>query len=174
MHLQTHFLSGWVLGNYIPAFGPRERMFCMIAAVAPDFDGLSLLGGWECYYNFHHALGHNLLFAVVLAVVLAAFSKANRILAFAVYFGLIHLHFLMDLFGSGDDWGVEYWRPFNSHNYLTKYGWDFYSWQNLTSGALLIVWTLWIIYAKKRTFFEAVMPKLDRQIVELFRKEKAR
>ena len=49
VHVPTHILSGWICGNVIPAFGPRERFFCMIAASAPDLDGLSLLGGWGMY-----------------------------------------------------------------------------------------------------------------------------
>ena len=51
MHVQTHILSGWLAGNLVPAFGPRERFFCMLAASLSDLDGLSLLGGWECYYD---------------------------------------------------------------------------------------------------------------------------
>ena len=84
----------------------------MVAASAPDLDGLSLLGGWECYYDWHHVLMHNLPFAVILAALLACFSRP-KLTAFAVYFGLVHLHFALDLLGSGSDWGVDYWRPFS-------------------------------------------------------------
>ena len=101
MHVQTHILSGWLAGNLVPAFGPRERFFCMLAASLSDLDGLSLLGGWECYYDYHHVLAHNLPFAVVLAGGLAFFSQP-RVTAFIVYFLLAHLHLLLDLFGSGE------------------------------------------------------------------------
>ena len=40
MHVQTHILSGWLAGNLVPAFGPRERFFCMLAASLSDLDGL--------------------------------------------------------------------------------------------------------------------------------------
>ena len=96
MHVQTHILSGWLAGNLVPAFGPRERFFCMLAASLSDLDGLSLLGGWECYYDYHHVLAHNLPFAVVLAGGLAFFSQP-RVTAFIVYFLLAHLHLLLDL-----------------------------------------------------------------------------
>ncbi len=167
MHLQTHFLSGWAVGNLVPSFGARERFFCLLAAIAPDIDGLSLLGGWEYYHRYHHVYGHNLLFAVGISLLLAAFSKP-RITAFAVYFGLLHLHFLMDLFGSGDGWDIPYLLPFSGRRFLTQYGWDFYSWQNLTAGALLIAATVAIVYWKKRTFLEFPMPRLDRQLVKWF------
>ena len=106
MHIPTHILSGWICGNFIPSFGPRERFFCMVAASAPDLDGLSLLGGWECYYDWHHVLMHNLPFAVILAALLACFSRP-KLTAFAVYFGLVHLHFALDLLGSGSDCNAE-------------------------------------------------------------------
>ena len=68
----------------------------MIAASAPDLDGLSLLGGWKMYYEIHHVLLHNLAFAVVLSTLLALFSRP-RVVAWIVYFALMHLHFLLDL-----------------------------------------------------------------------------
>ena len=36
MHIQTHILSGWVIGNAL-RLSPRERLFCMVAnAMLPD------------------------------------------------------------------------------------------------------------------------------------------
>ena len=167
MHVQTHILSGWLAGNPVPVFGPRERFFCMLAASLSDLDGLSLLGGWECYYDYHHVLAHNLPFAVVLAGGLAFFSQP-RVTAFIVYFLLAHLHLLLDLFGSGEGWCFEYLWPFSRLRVGTGYAWEFYSWQNLTAGALLIVLTVLVVYWKKRTFLEYPMPKLDRELVAWF------
>lgn len=168
MHIPTHLLSGWIGGNLVPSFGARERFFCMIAASAPDLDGLSLLGGWECYYDWHHVLMHNLPFALALSGVLAYVSKP-RFTAFAVYLGLLHLHFLMDLLGSGECWQIEYWRPFSAKPFLA-FGWDFFSWQNYLAAFLCIAATIGIIYWKKRTILEYPMPKLDRELTEFFRK----
>ena len=169
MHIPTQILSGWICGNFIPSFGPRERFFCMVAASAPDLDGLSLLGGWECYYDWHHVLMHNLPFAVILAALLACFSRP-KLTAFAVYFGLVHLHFALDLLGSGSDWGVDYWRPFSPVSTRWSAGWEYLSWQNYLAAFACIAAAIGIIYWKKRTILEYPMPKLNRELVDFFLK----
>jgi hypothetical protein len=107
VHIPTHILSGWCVANLLP-LGPRERLFCMVAAAIPDLDGLGLLAapfaGPHFYERYHHVLGHNLTFAVVSAGVLTAFSTGawwRRAVAFAAYFALFHLHLLMDYYGRG-------------------------------------------------------------------------
>ena len=164
MHVTTHILSGWICGNIVPVFGPRERFFCMIAASASDLDGLSLLGGWEMYYETHHVLLHNLAFAVALSTLLAFFSRP-RVVAWIVYFALLHLHVLLDLLGSGSDWGVEYCRPFSAASWKIPFSWEFLSWQNYVAAFVTIAISFGLIYWKKRTILEYPMPKLDAEIV---------
>ncbi len=139
----------------------------MLAASLPDLDGLSLLGGWRAYYEWHHVLLHNLPSAVGLALLLAFFSRP-RGTAFWVYFGLLHLHFLLDLLGSGDDWGVDYLRPFSAESYQVNFGWQFLSWQNYLAAFLCIAFSIVLIIWKKRTILEYPMPRLDREITEFF------
>ena len=74
MHLQTHFLSGWCIGNLFRLNG-RERLFCALAAVLPDLDGIGIIFSQEAYWKFHHLLGHNLLFSIVTAGVFCCFSR---------------------------------------------------------------------------------------------------
>jgi hypothetical protein len=52
----------------------------------------------------------------------------------------------------------------------THLSWDFYSWQNLSIAAALLIWTLIIAVRKGRTPLEAIMPDLDRQLVRVVRK----
>jgi hypothetical protein len=140
----------------------------MIAASIPDVDGLGIVVSEHWYTRFHHVVGHNLLFAVVTAAVLAAFS-VRRVLAFFTYFALVHLHLFMDFWGSGRDWGICYFWPFESAGpgswWMNPYGWAFFSWQNITAAFALLAWTVWIAYAKRRTPLELLMPNLDRQLV---------
>ena len=173
MHVPTHILSGWLCGNLIPSFGPRERFFCMIAASAPDLDGLSLLAGWEMYWDLHHVLLHNLAFAVVLSTLLAFFSRP-RVVAWIVYFALMHLHFLLDLLGSGSDWGVEYFRPFSAVSWEIPFHWEFLSWQNYAAAFAAIALSFGLIYWKKRTILEYPMPKLNAEIVDFILRRRPR
>jgi membrane-bound metal-dependent hydrolase YbcI (DUF457 family) len=166
MHVQTHILSGWCLGNLFPQFAPRDRLAFMLAASLADVDGLSILFGQEAYWDFHHKFGHNLAFGIVLCATLAAFTT-RRLRAFAVCFGLFHLHLLMDYYGSGPGWGIPYLWPFSAVEWRSADAWAFYSWQNLTAFAAVFAWTLWIARRIGRTPLEALMPGLDRQLVRV-------
>jgi hypothetical protein len=86
------------------------------------------------------------------------------------YLSLFHLHLLMDYYGSGPGWGIAYLWPFSRRTWSTPDAWEFFSWQNLTTAAALIVWTLAIAIRQHRTPLEALMPNLDRQLVEKVRK----
>src|SRR5262245_60059294 len=104
MHIQTHVMSGWCVGNLV-SLTPRERFCCMLAASLADLDGLSLLGGWESYWQYHHKVGHNLLIGGILAGLLTVFS-AQRVKACFLYLALFHLHLVLDYFGSGPGWEI--------------------------------------------------------------------
>lgn len=171
MHVQTHILSGWCVGNLIPHFTPRERLFCMLAASLADVDGLSILGGQEAWWDYHHTLGHNLGFGVLLCAALTAVSSHRRI-AFVVYLVLFHLHLLLDFYGSGPGWGIPYLWPLSKHQSMNPDAWPFYSWQNIGSAIALIGWTIGIARYRARTPLEAVMPRLDRQLAAMFRRER--
>lgn len=169
MHVQTHILSGWCAGCLVGRFTARERLFCMLAASLPDVDGLSILAGQEAYWDYHHTLGHNLLFGIVLCFVLACLSS-HRLLSLIIYLALFHLHLVLDYFGSGPGWGIPYLWPFRHWLWMRRDAWPFYSWQNVTTAVALVAWTLWIARRQGRTPLEALMPRLDRQLVALPRR----
>jgi hypothetical protein len=168
MHVQTHIMSGWCVGNLF-RLTPRQRLMCMIAASIADLDGLGILAGQEAYLKYHHVVGHNLLFGLIACIVLALLSRA-RLGVFALYLALFHLHLVMDFFGSGPGWPIYYlwpyskWTPDNRH-----WSWEFYSWQNITAAFALLAWTILIAVYAGRTPLEVPMPRLDRQLVQWFR-----
>ena len=172
MHIQTHILSGWCVANLPSHFTPRERFFCMLAASLADGDGLSILAGQEAYWDYHHTLGHNLPFGVLLCVTLAALST-HRLAALCICLALFHLHLLLDYFGSGPGWGIPYLWPFSKHAWVNPHAWAFYSWQNITAAVALLAWTIRIARRHGRTPLEALMPRLDRQLVALLRREES-
>jgi hypothetical protein len=139
----------------------------MIAATVPDLDGLGIVLGRHYYERYHHVLGHNLTFALITTFALTAFSR-RRILGCLAYFGLFHLHLLMDYYGSGPGWGISYWWPWRhgaGYWWINPHPWEFYSWQNITAAYALLGWTLAIAYFRRRTPLEALMPELDRKLV---------
>jgi inner membrane protein len=168
MHIQTHVMSGWCLGNLLN-LTPRERLFCMLAASLPDLDGLGILAGQDAYWEYHHVVGHNLPAALLVAGILTFFST-NRRKAFGVYLGLFHLHLAMDYFGSGPGWPICYFWPFTRWEIVNWNAWNLYSWQNLLFGLAFLAWVIVIAIRKGRTPLEAIMPKLDVQLVEWLRR----
>ena len=171
MHIPTHILSGWCVADLLD-LTPRERLFAMIAASAPDLDGLGLIVSFDYYNKYHHVLSHNLLFGISFSVVLALFST-NRIKAFALYFGLFHLHLILDYYGSGAAWGIRYFWPFSSHDIQNQNGWELSSWQNTLALGILLAWTVAIAIKRGRTPFEAIKPSLDREFVRLSKPTKS-
>jgi len=87
-------------------------------------------------------------------------------------FALSQLHMVMDLFGSGELWTISYLWPFSHQEFSVSCGWALYSWQNILAGIVLIAWMVLIMKYQRRTPLEVIMPKLDRQLVELFNRGK--
>jgi inner membrane protein len=169
MHVQTHVLSGWCLANLFP-LSPRQRLGAMIAASAADLDGLGIVFGQEAYWRYHHTLGHNLLFGLVLSLILAMIA-GRRVGVLFLYLNLFHLHLLMDFFGSGPGWPIAYLWPFSRQVWDNRHwSWAFYSWENISTAAVFVAWTVLIVRRKGRTPLEALMPNLDRQLVRIFRR----
>jgi len=111
---------------------------CMVTASAADLDGLSRLFGQNAYWDYHHRLGHNLVFGLVVCTIAAVYSRA-RLGVFLLYLALFHLHLVMDFFGSRPGWGIYYFWPFSqwaADNH--RWSWEFYSWQNITTAMVLL------------------------------------
>lgn len=172
MHLQTHLLSGWCFGNLF-GLGKRGRTLAILASVLPDIDGLGIIFGPVAYWQYHHVVCHNLALGLLLSAILALFAEQKK-KAFVVFLAVFHLHLIMDSFGSGEDWVIYYLWPFTKHPITNPYVWSFFSWQNITAAFIFIAWTVSLLFYAKRTFLEWIMPKLDRQIVELAEKLKSK
>jgi hypothetical protein len=140
----------------------------MIAASIADVDGCGIVAGQEWYWRFQHVLGPNVFFGLMVAGILAVFSP-RRWIAFAIYLLLFHLHLLMDFFGSGPGWSIDYLWPISTYGYRTRLAWDLFSWQNTLAAAILLAWTVVIAYRLGRTPLELIAPRLDRLAVQWLR-----
>jgi len=169
MHIPTHVLSGWVVASAVPSLTPRERLFAMAAATAPDLDGLAIVAGRDAFETYHHVVGHNLFFGLAVTAVIVAWSTHKRTMAMLA-FGLFHLHLVLDSFGSGCDWGISYLWPLVQREWVNPWRWEFFSWQNLVAAYGLVLVTIVIAVRQGRTPLETLAPSLDRQLVGLARR----
>jgi hypothetical protein len=122
----THFFMGWVVANTVPTLSKRDRAFVTWASVVPDIDGLGIIAEkltqnsrhplFWCS-NYHHVLGHNLCFALLVSTIAAIFAN-QKIKATLLVFLSFHLHLLADLVGArgpdGDQWPMTYLLPFSN------------------------------------------------------------
>ena len=140
----------------------------MTAASASDLDGLGILFGERFYWSYHHVLGHNLLFATVFSVAFGLISK-RRLKVPLLSLVLFHLHFILDYYGSGPGWSIEYFWPFSRRGWRHAEAWPFYSWQNIGTFFALLAWTLVIALRQGRTPIEWPLPAMDHKFVAWLR-----
>jgi inner membrane protein len=151
----THILTGWCVAEAFPRLTMRQRAVVTIAAVAPDVDGLGILADLATRHSrrpllwwteYHHVLGHNLLFALITAFAAAALARGNRAITATVALVAVHLHILGDLAGSrGPDdyqWPIPYLYPFAAEPQLTWSGqWYLNAWPNVAITIALMILT---------------------------------
>ena len=178
----THFLMGWAVANSAPSLSKRERALVTWASVVPDIDGLGIIADRLTRYSnhplnwwgdYHHTLGHNFGFAIVVAAIAAIFAKQRVKTALLVLLSF-HLHLLADLVGArgpdGDQWPIPYLLPSSKHMQLAWSGqWALNAWPNMVITAGLI--GMMLIWARQRGFspLEMVSAKADALFVHALR-----
>ena len=178
----THFFMGWAVANSAPSLNKRERALVTWASVVPDIDGLGIIAdrltrnsnhplNW--WGDYHHTLGHNFGFAIVVAAIAAIFAK-QRVKTTLLVLLSFHLHLLADLVGArgpdGDQWPIPYLLPFSKHMQLAWSGqWALNAWPNMVITAGLI--GMMLILARQRGFspLEMVSSRADGLFVRALR-----
>jgi inner membrane protein len=157
----THFFLGWCTASVDSGLSRRDRTLVTLAAVVPDADGLGAIPElltrhsshpllW--FSEYHHAITHNLLSAVITAVVVALCSTA-RVRAAILAFLAFHTHLLGDLVGSrGPDgyvWPIPYLLPFTTRGEWAWSGaWHLNDWQNVVITALAVLATMRLAWVR--------------------------
>ena len=173
----THILTGWCLAEAVPGLSMREKGLVTFAAVAPDLDGLGLVAELATrdsarpllwWTEYHHVLGHNLLFALVLSLF------ARRFLTCALVFLAVHLHILGDLAGSrGPDdyqWPIPYLWPFRDWPQLAWSGqWYLNAWPNFAITIALLAVTFRLAWRRGYSIVGLVSSRGDAAFVEMLR-----
>lgn len=153
-----------MLANVLRADRPT-RSWCLVASLAPDLDGLGLVFGARIYEAFHHVLAHNLWFGAGLVAVSARWVGA-RALPLATVFLAFGAHLVGDYYGSGWGWALWPLWPVSSFEVMNPTAWPFVSWQNNVIGATFLAATIGIAIRPGRTPLEAVLPRIDRAVVD--------
>ena len=177
----THLLVGWTVANSAP-LNRRERALVTIAGVIPDVDGLGIVADLltrnsnhplEWWGRFHHVLGHNLAFALLVAVA-TFFASTRRWVAASLAFLSFHLHLLGDLAGArgpeGYQWPIPYLMPFSDDWQLVWRGqWALNAWPNFAVTGMLLILTLYLAWQRGFSPIEMVSPRADRLFVQTLR-----
>ena len=178
----THLLMGWAVANTVPSLTKRERAFVTWASVVPDIDGLGIIAekltqnsshplNW--WSEYHHILGHNIGFALLLSVMAALFGR-QKLKVLLLAFLSFHLHLLGDLVGArgpdGDQWPIPYLLPFSNHLQLTWSGqWALNAWPNMVITGALIATTVLLARARGFSPLEMFSAKADASFVRTLR-----
>jgi hypothetical protein len=166
MNPLIHGQLGWLVGQRLR--GRRDRALVALAGVAPDLDGLSLLGGLEAYGTYHHVLFHGMPGALLTAGVCAALGRQRGAVA-ALALLSFHLHVLCDLAGSGPGWPILYLWPLSRTEWLWEGQWDLASWQNTLLGLGVTLAALGGALWTRRTPVELLSPGADARVVATLR-----
>jgi hypothetical protein len=178
----THFLAGWLIAN-IDHLERRDRALVTLAGVIPDADGLGILAGavspdegagLALYGQYHHVLAHNIIFGVLLAVSVYAFSKKKTL---TVLLALVsfHIHLLGDILsGRGPDgtiWTISYLFPFLRDFQFSWSGqWELNAWPNVAITAAALIFTLYFAWRRGYSPVSLFSLNADRVVIETLRR----
>jgi hypothetical protein len=146
----------------------RDRLLVTCAGLAPDLDGLTLLGGEELYGRYHHVLFHGYVGALATALVCTVLARERARVALLSLFAF-HLHLLCDLAGSGPGWPIYYFWPQSMREWFWDGQWDLASWQNSLIGLLATLACLACSLRWRRTVVELFSDRWDAQVTRTLR-----
>lgn len=166
----------------VTALERRDRMIVTLAGVAPDLDGLGAIPELltrnsahplDWFSRYHHVLGHNAGFALVLAgasLLLATRRWKTAALACVTF----HLHLLCDVLGArgpdGDQWPIPYLLPFSRAWQWTWQGqWALNAWQNFTITGTALALLFYLAWVRGYSPLEMVSQKADAAFVAALR-----
>lgn len=153
--------------------GRRDRRLVVLAGLAPDLDGLTILAGGAAFERWHHVLTHGLTAAVVVAVA-CGLAARQRLATAAAALAAFHLHLLCDLVGSGPDWPLRYLWPWSGADWSWRGGWELDAWPNQLIGLAATLACLAAALRWGRTPVEVASARADAAVVEVVRRRLTR
>jgi hypothetical protein len=163
----VHAELSWLMSQGLRA--RRDRILVTCAGLAPDLDGLTLLGGEELYVRYHHILFHGYVGALLTVGVCTALARQRAWVA-ALSLLAFHLHLLCDLAGSGPGWPISYYWPTSDTEWFWQGQWNLASWQNAVIGLGVTLACLACALRWRRTPVELVSPRWDSEVTRTLRR----
>ena len=177
----SHFFIGWVTANTTP-LTHRERILVTVAGIIPDADGFGMLPEYLTrntthpllwYSDYHHVFGHNIFFALLVAV--SGFLLATQRWKTALFVFLsFHIHLLGDIIGGrgpdGYQWPIVYFYPFKQGIQLAWQGqWMLNAWQNILITLIALGITFYLAWKRGYSPLEIVSQKADKRFIDTLR-----
>jgi inner membrane protein len=163
----VHAELSWLAAQGLP--DRHDRRLVLLAGLAPDLDGLSIVAGVESYQRWHHVVTHGFLAAATVAA-LCGWGAQRKASTALLAFGVFHVHLLCDLVGSGRGWSISYLWPWSRAEVSWSGAWALNGWQNQLIGLIAILACLGVAVPFGRTIVEVFSVRLDRLIVETVRR----
>ncbi len=160
----AHLQYGWWVAHWIQT-NRRERAAIALAGAGPDLDGLSLLGGGDVYYRYHHVLFHNAGATLAVIPLAGIFFWRKPVVWFLVVFAF-GLHMVEDYLTVS--WNMYPWEPFNAAvvNLSTHFqGWVVQDLFQSIAILFILGMTVLIYLRSRRTPLEIISPAFDRLII---------
>lgn len=176
----SHLLASWLLANSAP-LAQRERRIVCLAGLSPDLDGAGWLldraNAWlgtasDYYFEFHHAVGHNLPASLIIAALACSAARRQRALVWALALAAVHVHLLCDLAGSkgpdGYQWPIRYLLPFDDqYQWIWSGQWELHAWQNVAITLAMLGVAILLGWRQRYSFVEVISPWLDREFFRM-------
>ncbi|MBD3306245.1 metal-dependent hydrolase [candidate division KSB3 bacterium] len=177
----THFLISWDVANIFPS-NRRDRAIITLAGILPDVDAFGAIPELLTRHSahplfwwteYHHILGHNLVFGGVLALgsfALAAKRWKTALLALLTF----HVHVLGDVIGGrgpdGYQWPIPYLYPFSDAWQLVWEGqWELNAWPNFVMTGIALALMFWLAWKQGFSPLEMISAPADRAFVKTLR-----
>jgi len=174
----SHFLLGWLVAQ-AGQVDRRERLLITVSGIIPDIDGLGIVADYatrhsaaplEWWGKYHHVLGHNICFAVLVTAGSYLLAKKKKLLTAFLVWTSFHLHLFCDVIGSrgpdGFQWPIPYLLPFSKSWQWTWQGqWALNAWPNLVITAVTLATTLYLAWKRGYSPLELISRRADAGLI---------
>ena len=173
----THWQVGALLAN-VRDYNLRERRLIMLAALAPDVDGVFIffmspdknglcLGQGPWFEALHHTFGHSVFYCLAVALGLALYNRGRRLELFLVCLFSSSLQLVLDIVTNDSTWEHPLFWPLAYRFRVGDYiHWSYLntflaSWMQYSLMAIIFAGIVVLYLKKGRTFLELISVRLD-------------